>query len=189
MIHSSPQPEPINVQPSTTYPRYDSVGERILSPSGFLGIRPSGLGQLDQRYVPWVREAQRFLVTPLLQGDQAPVLADVLPLYLASHSGHDQSWCVVFRITAWAVTSTPTPSREPPDREVDIMVTGRLHLPALPDPSQAHRLPDVEVCDSVEALRLASLILQCDRRVQLTFPQIVTRMKAPPETALEGDVL
>ncbi|MCE8014343.1 hypothetical protein [Billgrantia desiderata] len=98
--------------------------------------------------------------------------------YLPDRATAAESGTVVsiFRVTVWPIGTPETEIGHMRDRHAEIAITGRLHLPPIPDSPDETDFPLIEVCDSIEASRLASLLVQASKRVKFGFPQMITKM-------------
>lgn len=174
MTSNNPQPVgSFTVTPEELSPQYDDASSFTRSPSGLFWVRPTGKCHPDPQFVLWIQTVQRFLIAPLLE--KAPrVAAKVQTFYRAAFES--EPMVSIFQVSVWPIGAPEAEMEHLEDRYAEIAVTGRLHLPRIPDSLDEIDLPMIEVSDGIEASRLASLLVQASKRVQFAFPQMDTRM-------------
>ncbi|WP_434986895.1 hypothetical protein [Vreelandella zhaodongensis] len=173
-MSDSPQPVgSFTVTPEELCPQYDESSSFTRSPSGLFWVRPSGICHPDPRFVLWIQAAQHFLMDPLL--GQAPgVAANVQTFYRSAFDG--EPMVSIFQVSVWPIGAPEAELENLEHRYAEIAVTGRLHLPCLPDSLNEISMPMIEACDGIEASRLATLLIQASKKVKFAFPQMYTRM-------------
>lgn len=174
MMSSSLQPVgSFTVTPEELCPQYDESSCFTRSPSGLFWVRPSGICHPDPQFVLWLQAAQRFLMAPLL-GKAPGVAAKVQTFYRSAFES--EPMVSFFQVSVWPIGAPETEIEHLEDRYAEIAVSGRLHLPHIPDSLNEISMPMIEVCDGFEASRLSNLLVQASKRVKFAFPQMPTRM-------------
>lgn len=170
----------VTVTPADIRAEHETPHSLTRSPSGLFWLRQSGIGYPNERYIPWLQAAQRFMALPLLD-HASSAMTKIESCYTPMED--KESPVPVFRVCIWAVASYAgfhppheTSLESLPDREAEVAVTGRLYLPPIPNRNNTARLPLIEVCDGVEAHRLSVLLVQSSKLVQFAFPQMITKM-------------
>ena len=161
------------VIPEKLCPQYDESSSFTRSPSGLFWVRPTGICHPDPQFIQWIQAAQRFLMAPLLE--KAPgVAANVQTFYRSAFDG--EPMVSIFQVSVWPIGAPEAEIEHIENRYAEIAVTGRLHLPYIPDSLDEINLPMIEVCDEIEVSRLANLLIQASKKVTFAFPQMPTRM-------------